>query len=255
MDSTNLRRHAGDWTCPNCGARVFVRYMRCYKCQCPKPVHQPVPPAPVSTAAPVPVSTAPTTADPASIWVCQVGDCSAHNYQSRSACFRCHTPRGQTLPGPLEYWSCPHCLLNNLKHRNKCFRCQSDKPGLFSKRPGDWVCPQCSANVYSTRAACYRCFTMKPVEPYLPQQQPPQHQQQPPYPPPTYLPPPYLPPPHLPPPHYLSPYPPPPPQLQLVDWVCANCQFVCFAHRQTCAVCHARKSVKINGVIVYPPLL
>ena len=134
----------GDWTCPKCQGLVFASRSECFKCGEPKPQS-----AQWSGAQPP----APTP---------MMRDGKAWNGR----------------PGD---WMCPSCYNNNFASRTACFRCSTPKPDLglaqgnwnaggagstYVNRPGDWVCPSCQSNVFGTRSACYRCSTPRPANAY-----------------------------------------------------------------------------------------
>ena len=94
---------------------------------------------------------------------------------------------GEVRPGD---WLCNNCGANNFASRTACFRCQTPKPpggggsgsygglsdgptgygggkgggsgGGGDVRPGDWTCPNCGANVFASKNNCFRCQTPRP---------------------------------------------------------------------------------------------
>ena len=133
----------GDWMCPSCYNNNFASRHSCFRCSAPKP-GQPVHPD---------------------------GGASASGPAADGRAFNAR-------PGD---WMCPSCNNNNFASRTACFRCSTPKPDLglaqgnwnaggagsaYVNRPGDWVCPSCQSNVFGTRSACYRCSTPRPANAY-----------------------------------------------------------------------------------------
>ena len=83
---------------------------------------------------------------------------------------------GNRRPGD---WNCPACNAHNFASKTACFRCQAPKPdnlppdggyggfqggggyGGDNRRPGDWDCGACGAHNFASRSACYKCQTPK----------------------------------------------------------------------------------------------
>ena len=74
-------------------------------------------------------------------------------------------------------WTCPSCGANVFASKSACFRCQTPRnggacggghmggsapPGGGDVRPGDWTCPGCGANVFASKSNCFRCQAPKP---------------------------------------------------------------------------------------------
>eukprot|EP00516_Mucochytrium_quahogii_P009875 CAMPEP_0203767078 /NCGR_PEP_ID=MMETSP0099_2-20121227/788_1 /ASSEMBLY_ACC=CAM_ASM_000209 /TAXON_ID=96639 /ORGANISM=" , Strain NY0313808BC1" /LENGTH=356 /DNA_ID=CAMNT_0050663529 /DNA_START=234 /DNA_END=1301 /DNA_ORIENTATION=- len=95
----------GDWTCPECRANVFASRNECYKCRTPKPPGAGESQPPYSGHTPYnggyhvpPMGQGPPNGFRAGDWLCPSPQCSAHNYASRTTCFRCNGPRGPPAP-------------------------------------------------------------------------------------------------------------------------------------------------------------
>jgi hypothetical protein len=71
-------------------------------------------------------------------WICS--GCRAHNFASRSACFKCK----QRKAGGGEGGSAPAASGGG-----------SAAPENF--RSGDWMCQNCRAHNFASRAACFKC--------------------------------------------------------------------------------------------------
>jgi len=107
-------------------------------------------------------------------WDCPA--CVAHNFASRSECFKC----GMMKPGgvtrrPGDWW-CGKCNGHNYAYRVDCFKCGADKAEGNSeprangtlpyggRRAGDWNCPNCNAHCFASRMECFKCGEPKPVD-------------------------------------------------------------------------------------------
>jgi hypothetical protein len=133
-------RRPGDWTCPGCAAHNFASRSVCFKCKNAKPgggfgggaggdVG-----AKVSEPAGGPAGGNFRPGD----WICS--GCRAHNFASRSACFKCK----QRKAGGGEGGSAPAASGGG-----------SAAPENF--RSGDWMCQNCRAHNFASRAACFKC--------------------------------------------------------------------------------------------------
>ncbi|KAL2929485.1 putative RNA-binding protein C17H9.04c [Bienertia sinuspersici] len=78
-------------------------------------------------------------------WYCQAMNCGAHNYASRTICFRCGAQR-------------PECNFgaNNVISSSAGFGSEANPPGWKS---GDWICtrPGCNKHNYACRMECFKC--------------------------------------------------------------------------------------------------
>ncbi|KAJ3134002.1 hypothetical protein HDU90_005350 [Geranomyces variabilis] len=83
-------------------------------------------------------------------WMCTACDC--HNFQSRTACFRCNTPRDAMAGG-------------GAPPQQSYGQGGGGGGGYPATRPGDWVCPKpgCSFANFASRHECMRCGTPSPL--------------------------------------------------------------------------------------------
>merc|ERR1719513_429361 len=58
-------------------------------------------------------------------------------------------------------WNCQACMAHNFASRSECFKCWHMKPGGISRRPGDWWCGKCNGHNYAYRVDCFKCATDK----------------------------------------------------------------------------------------------
>ena len=132
-------------------------------------------------------------------WTCP--GCHAHNFASRSVCFKCKNAKaggsgggggfsgdvskssepaggptaGNFRPGD---WICTGCRAHNFASRSACFKCKQRKSGGEQSsaatqsssggsapenfRSGDWMCNNCRAHNFASRAACFKCSSKPP---------------------------------------------------------------------------------------------
>ena len=136
-------RRPGDWTCPGCTAHNFASRSVCFKCKNSKPG---VPGLSFGANVGAEFGNKPEPAGGLSggnfrpgDWICT--GCRAHNFASRSACFKCKqrkagTGEGGGAPAPASGGSL-------------------SAPDNF--RSGDWLCQNCRAHNFASRAACFKC--------------------------------------------------------------------------------------------------
>ncbi|GAB2289224.1 hypothetical protein Dimus_023529 [Dionaea muscipula] len=126
----------GDWMCGACQYMNFKKRESCQKCGFSK----------FGTQAGVSAHENNRTEVLAGDWYCQSMNCGAHNYASRTSCYRCGAlkadcvcGRAPTLVGSGGYGS-------------------EYAPGW---KTGDWICirPGCGVHNYASRTECFRCRT------------------------------------------------------------------------------------------------
>jgi len=120
----------GDWTCPSCSTNVFASKLACFKCQTKKPG---TPGAGSSFSLSQPVGGSQPDVRPGD-WTCP--SCASVVFASKSACFKCDTPKphGAVLAGEKPGdWRCPNCMNNCFASKVECFKCRTPKPGLMAQ--------------------------------------------------------------------------------------------------------------------------
>eukprot|EP00466_Bigelowiella_natans_P016364 jgi/Bigna1/45259/e_gw1.116.19.1 len=132
-------------------------------------------------------------------WMCT--QCGAHNYASKSLCFRCgmgmmanYGNYGQAMHGGhggggmggifidvakfrAGDWLCISCKAHNYASKHSCYKCSAAKPQSENTgkiegaaelpenfRPGDWICPGCNGHNYHSKTFCFRCNLAKPAK-------------------------------------------------------------------------------------------
>ena len=65
-------------------------------------------------------------------------------------------------------WDCPACNGHNFASKSACYKCSTPKPNVLPpdplRKPGDWDCTSCGNNNFASRTACNRCALPKPAE-------------------------------------------------------------------------------------------
>ncbi|XP_052183246.1 uncharacterized protein LOC127795534 isoform X2 [Diospyros lotus] len=110
----------GDWICGTCQYQNFRRWESCQRCEA---INQ--------------VRILPGD------WYCNVINCGAHNYASRTSCYRCATPRDPCDTSSISAYD--------------------GSMGLPGWKKGDWMCPRvgCGAHNYASRTECFQCGTSR----------------------------------------------------------------------------------------------
>ncbi|XP_057434498.1 uncharacterized protein LOC130727397 [Lotus japonicus] len=82
-------------------------------------------------------------------WYCNVGNCGAHNFASRSGCFKCGAPKEDSSSGGYD-------MMRSYGGGGGSFGGTSARPGWKS---GDWICSRsgCNEHNFANRMECYRC--------------------------------------------------------------------------------------------------
>ncbi|MED6203806.1 hypothetical protein PIB30_003098 [Stylosanthes scabra] len=87
-------------------------------------------------------------------WYCTVGNCGAHNFASRSSCFKCGAPKEESSATGFD--------ADMPRTRGFGFGGGggSARPGWKS---GDWICTRsgCNEHNFANRMECYRCNAPK----------------------------------------------------------------------------------------------
>ncbi|XP_058206820.1 uncharacterized protein LOC131320211 [Rhododendron vialii] len=115
----------GDWMCSACQHMNFKKRDSCQKCRAPK----------FGGGPDVSSYGVNRTEILAGDWYCNATNCGAHNYASRTSCYRCGAYGGGMAAG--------------------------DGSGLPGWKSGDWICTRygCGVHNYACRAECFKCNT------------------------------------------------------------------------------------------------
>ncbi|KAJ4826585.1 hypothetical protein Tsubulata_008534 [Turnera subulata] len=88
-------------------------------------------------------------------WYCTVGNCGAHNFASRSTCFKCGVSKDDHSSSAGSF--------DADMSSSRAFRGYGFGGGGSTSRPGwksgDWICTRsgCNEHNFASRTECYRC--------------------------------------------------------------------------------------------------
>ncbi|KAL9267716.1 Zinc finger Ran-binding domain-containing protein [Drosera capensis] len=128
---------AGDWMCGACQHVNFKKRETCQKCGFPK----------FGTQADVSAYLFNRTEVLAGDWYCQSMNCGAHNYASRTSCYRCGAMKSDYVSGYAA------SMVGSGGYGS-----ENQPPGW---KTGDWICTRvgCGMHNYASRTECYKCRT------------------------------------------------------------------------------------------------
>ncbi|XP_008378314.3 transcription initiation factor TFIID subunit 15-like isoform X1 [Malus sylvestris] len=149
----------GDWNCRSCNHLNFQRRDSCQRCGDPKSGER-VEYGSFGTGrgggggGSYGFTTGPDVRP--GDWYCTVGNCAAHNFASRSSCFKCGAAKDELssggggggfegdMPRPL---------------RGFGFGSGGSSSGRSGWKSGDWICtrPGCNEHNFASRTECFRC--------------------------------------------------------------------------------------------------
>lgn len=135
--SASVRR-PGDWTCSRCQAHNFASRSACFKCKRNKGAGEGESGfSPVGSKAGSDAGGPSAGSFRAGDWICK--DCRAHNFASRSVCFKCDCRKTGDEETPADASA----------------GTGGSNPDNF--RSGDWICGTCKAHNFASRDACFKC--------------------------------------------------------------------------------------------------
>ncbi|KAK9824281.1 hypothetical protein WJX72_009155 [[Myrmecia] bisecta] len=169
----------GDWFCGSCKQHNFASKRECFKCGAPRSAGQEVDGGRGGDSRPsfrdreprgrfsrddrsfdrAPRERSPRDArdgrDAPNMrpgdWACPA--CNAHNFASRSNCFKCDEPRADGyVPAPRASFSA-----DRGDRRDRSFRRERGSDRQDNFRPGDWPCGQCGAHNFARNTECFKC--------------------------------------------------------------------------------------------------
>ncbi|GMH04500.1 hypothetical protein Nepgr_006340 [Nepenthes gracilis] len=125
----------GDWMCAACQHMNFKKRDSCQKCGFPK----------FGSQADVAAYAHNRTEVLAGDWYCQAMNCGAHNFASRTSCYRCGALKSDYVGG---YGG--HMVASG------GFGSENLIPGW---KTGDWICsrPGCGVHNFASRIECFKC--------------------------------------------------------------------------------------------------
>ncbi|KAG2700087.1 hypothetical protein I3760_07G217100 [Carya illinoinensis] len=144
----------GDWNCRSCNHLNFQRRDSCQRCGEPKPSERGDYGSFGGRGSPTfGFNTGPDVRP--GDWYCTFGNCGAHNFASRSSCFKCGASKDESSGGGYEG--------DRPRMRGFGFGSGSGSSGSSSTRSGwksgDWICGRsgCNEHNFASRMECFRC--------------------------------------------------------------------------------------------------
>ncbi|KAA8523035.1 hypothetical protein F0562_009458 [Nyssa sinensis] len=127
----------GDWMCSSCQHLNFKKRDSCQRCQCPK----------FGSGTDMSSYGINRTEVLAGDWYCTAMNCGAHNYASRSSCYRCGAAKD-------DYCGYGSGIMGSGGYGY-------DGSALPGWKSGDWICSRlgCAVHNYASRMECYKCRT------------------------------------------------------------------------------------------------
>ncbi|XP_038884423.1 uncharacterized RNA-binding protein C17H9.04c-like [Benincasa hispida] len=138
----------GDWNCRSCNHLNFQRRDSCQRCGEPRAdfVGGSYGSGRVLGSSSFGFTTGPDVRP--GDWYCTVANCGAHNFASRSICFKCGASKDETSAAAYDG--------DLTRMRGFNFGGASNRPGWKS---GDWICNRsdCNEHNFASRRECFRC--------------------------------------------------------------------------------------------------
>ncbi|XP_059461182.1 uncharacterized protein LOC132190263 [Corylus avellana] len=142
----------GDWNCRSCNHLNFQRRDSCQRCGEPRPSERSDYGSFGGGRGSSPsfgsFSTGPDVRP--GDWYCNINNCGAHNFASRSNCFKCGASKDDS-PGGGGY--------EGDMSRIRGFGFGSGSSSRSNWKSGDWICTRsgCNEHNFASRMECYRC--------------------------------------------------------------------------------------------------
>ncbi|XP_077211641.1 RNA-binding protein involved in heterochromatin assembly dri1-like [Tasmannia lanceolata] len=138
---------AGDWTCRSCRYLNFSWRESCQRCSEAKPGESR---DLVSLSGRAGASFAFSSPEvrPGD-WFCSAGNCGAHNFASRSSCFKCGAFKDESA----------RSFDGDVPRSRGSGSGSGSGSGRSGWKSGDWICtrPGCNEHNFASRMECYRC--------------------------------------------------------------------------------------------------
>ncbi|KAM5564539.1 RNA-binding protein FUS [Rosa sericea] len=94
-------------------------------------------------------------------WYCNVGNCGAHNFASRSSCFKCGASKDESSSGGGGFdGDMPRSLRGGFGFGGSGSGSGSGgSSGRSGWKSGDWICTRlgCNEHNFASRTECFRC--------------------------------------------------------------------------------------------------
>ncbi|GKV18091.1 hypothetical protein SLEP1_g28514 [Rubroshorea leprosula] len=137
----------GDWNCRSCQHLNFQRRDSCQRCGEPRPGERgDYGSFGGRSGSSFGFSTGPDVRP--GDWYCTMGNCGAHNFASRSNCFKCGAAKDESSSGG-----------DMPRMRGFGFGSSSGSTSRSVWKSGDWFCtrPGCNEHNFASRTECFKC--------------------------------------------------------------------------------------------------
>ncbi|KAM7276035.1 hypothetical protein ACFE04_017901 [Oxalis oulophora] len=144
----------GDWNCRSCQYLNFQRRDSCQRCSEPRTTGIGGPGGEYMSFGPGRGSTFGFSTGPdvrPGDWYCAVGNCGAHNFASRSSCFKCGAAKDELSAGGF------NCDMERMRGGFGFLSGSSSSRSGW--KSGDWICTRfgCNEHNFASRMECFRC--------------------------------------------------------------------------------------------------
>ncbi|XP_073031924.1 RNA-binding protein involved in heterochromatin assembly dri1-like [Primulina eburnea] len=141
----------GDWNCRSCHHLNFQRRDSCQRCGDPRPGERGDYGGRGGTN--LYAFTGPDVRP--GDWYCSVGNCGAHNFASRSSCFKCGAVKDEASGGGGSAFD------GDYPRRNFSFGGGGGSRSGW--KSGDWICTRlgCNEHNFANRMECFKCNAPK----------------------------------------------------------------------------------------------
>uniref|UniRef100_A0A2P2QSZ6 RanBP2-type domain-containing protein n=1 Tax=Rhizophora mucronata TaxID=61149 RepID=A0A2P2QSZ6_RHIMU len=151
----------GDWNCRACQHLNFQRRDSCQRCREPRPSDYRGDSSYASFGgrsssssggSAFGFSTGPDVRP--GDWYCTVGNCGAHNFASRSSCFKCGASKDESSGG-----FGAHDKMSRMRGFGFSGGSGAGSTSRSGWKSGDWICTRtgCNEHNFASRTECYKC--------------------------------------------------------------------------------------------------
>ncbi|KAL9400311.1 hypothetical protein Peur_009272 [Populus x canadensis] len=144
----------GDWNCRSCQHLNFQRRDSCQRCGDPRPGERDHYGSFGGRSSGGSFGFTGPDVRPGD-WYCTAGNCGAHNFASRSSCFKCGVSKDESSGGGLD------AEMSRMRGYGFGGGGGGGGGGGSSRnwKSGDWICTRsgCNEHNFASRTECYRC--------------------------------------------------------------------------------------------------
>ncbi|PKI69595.1 TATA-binding protein-associated factor 2N-like isoform X1 [Punica granatum] len=145
----------GDWNCRSCYHLNFQRRDSCQRCGEPRPGDRgDYGGFGGRGSSPFGIYNTGPDVRPGD-WYCTIGNCGAHNFASRSSCFKCGAMKDDSIGGRFDGSD-----MSRMRGFGFGGGGSSGSSSRSGWKPGDWICTRsgCNEHNFASRTECFRCY-------------------------------------------------------------------------------------------------